>query len=258
MTDIDRILEKLINELGADNVLVEPEHLYVYSRSSGFGTKANGEPVAVVKADVSEKKLRQLIGDEISIVRNDDWDTLGQSPYLLLDVQKPVNIKDLENNLAELNEEKKAQKKDRREALSFHHWATREMQSQQGFKLSKSGDDKGFCVVQSYFNGAQTFSSKGRLLLARGLLARDLEPSPVLMESLYSCTACGQCYDQISLDNLEINNAIIKARNKVAEQVEAPRNFELARDCIHNNGNPMGLPSEDRVLWIEEEVDQHP
>ena len=258
MTKIDRILEKLINALGADNVLVSPEHLYVYSRSSGFGTKAHGEPVAVIKADVSEKELRELIGDEIAIVRNDDWASLSQGPYLLLDNQKPVTIKDLENSLAELKEGKEARKKGRREALSFHHWATSELQGRDGFRLSRSCDDKGFCVVQGYFGGAQTFSSKGRLLLARGLLAGDLEPSPLLMESLYSCSSCGQCYDQISLDSLEINNAIIKARNKLAEQAEAPRNFELARECIQNDGNPMGLPSEDRVLWIEEEVDRHP
>lgn len=258
MTKIDRILEKLINELGDENVLVSPEHLYVYSRSGGFGTRTHVEPIAVVLAGVSEKELRGLVGDEIEVVGNTDWTALDQGSYLLLDVQKPVTIKDLESSLSELREENEARKKGRREAVSFHHWATCEFHGRDGFRLSRSGDDKGFCVVQSYFNGVQTFSSKGRLLLAKGLLSGDLEPSPLIMESLYSCSACGQCFDQVSLEGLEINNAIIKARNKLTEHAGAPRNFELARDCIQRDGNPMGLPAEDRVLWIEEEVDRHP
>jgi heterodisulfide reductase subunit D len=258
---LNRLVEKLITEFGSDNVLTSPEHLYVYSRSGKFGVNKRCEPLAVLKIKSEEdiKRVRKALKREgLQLVRNDEWDKKGNTEldelYLLLDVKEPVTIKDLEKHLAELEGKRELDKSEMKNALSFPHWVTSSMQAQNGFK---EGDDDGFCVVQSYFN-SQTYSSKGRLLLAKGLLKGELKQKPVLIDSLYSCTACGQCYDQISLNTLEINNAIIRARHQITEEGNEPKRFDDARDNIREYGNPAGLPSEDRTLWIEEQVEKHP
>jgi Fe-S oxidoreductase len=261
----NQLLKKLINVIGAENVLSSREHLYVYSRSGGFGVKTQCEPLAVlrIESDSNQARLLELLdGENIRVIRNDEWiesdEAKPKKPFLLLDVQKPITIKELEKNLSELKEKRSILRSDLRDTPSFQHWASASIRAGEGFQLSKTGDDKGFCVVQSYFNGVQTYSSKGRLLLAKGLLKGDLAPSGLLIDSLYSCTACGQCYDQISLATLEINNAIIKARHQIAQQGNEPKRFDIARENILKHGNPMGLPTEDRTLWIEEEVEKHP
>ncbi len=259
----NRLIEELIAVLGAENVLTSPEHLYVYSHSGRFGVKKWCNPVAVLRINREDimRVAEVLRGEELKIVLNDEWDELDsaelEKPYLLLDVKKQVTIKRLEKNLSELEEKRSKDKSELKNARSFQHWITSSMQAQDRFKVSKENGDDGFCVVQSYFN-SQTYSSKGRLLLAKGLLKEELEQSPLLIDSLYSCTACGQCYDQISLNTLEINNAIIKARHQIVQHGNEPKKFDMARDNIREYGNPAGLPSEDRALWIEEEVEKHP
>jgi Fe-S oxidoreductase len=257
MSKKDQLQEKLLNTFGSENVLVSPEHLYVYSHFGAFGVNEVPKPIAVIRSQIPLEKLMELIEDDTKVFPNDKQVPLNCEPYILLDIQKPVTIKELENNITELKEEKKSQKRNLNRSTSLYRWAIDSIQARDGFKLNKSKDDKGFCVVQSYFNDIQTYSSKGRLLLAKGLLKGELNQSKLLIDSIFSCTACGQCYDQISLDTLEINNAIIKTRNKIVQDGGSPKNFDTARKNIQHNGNPMGLPAEDRTLWIEDVVDEH-
>lgn len=258
-----RLLDTLIRFFGRDRVLTAVEHLYVYSHSGKFGVESKLLPLAVLKlnSDIEITHLEELLKDtDIQVIRNNEGSKEPdiQRPYILLDVQKPITITELERNISQLNEEKLTQKDYLKQAKSFQHWMVSFLQNKDGFQLSRTKNDSGFCVVQSYFNDIQSYSAKGRLILSKGLLKDKLAPSKVLIDSLFSCTSCGQCYDQLSLGVLEINKAIIKARQCIAEQDCVPKKFDVARDNINEKGNPMGLEAEDRVLWIEEEVEKYP
>jgi len=258
-----RLLTKLVSQLGKDNVLTDPEHLYVYSHFGEFGIKPLKQPLAIIRMgdSLNESHLTELIENSgVRVVRNDQPEKIeeNQGPYLLLDVQKPVTIDMLLNRLHMLDEKRGDQKQTLKEVSSFSHWIVSSLQGGDGFRLWENDEDIGFCVVQSFFDDVQTYSSKGRLLLAKGYLNGELGASELLSDSIYSCTTCGQCYDQVSLDSLEVNNLIIKTRNKLTQDNNAPRSFNTALENIKTHGNPAGLPQEDRVLWIEEQVEKHP
>jgi Fe-S oxidoreductase len=54
----------------------------------------------------------------------------------------------------------------------------------------------------------ETFSSRGRMLAARGLLEGILEPSAELQEIMDDCLMCGYCQARCALDNMEIFSAV--------------------------------------------------
>jgi Fe-S oxidoreductase len=251
-------LNKLLkSKFGEDSVLTSIEHLYVYSYTGKFGIKKQSQPQAILKIKSSdESRLLDKLINEIpgQIIQNDDLENVHfdpAKPFVLVDVQKPIGIDDLMKSLDELASNKKEHKTSLKQASSFHGWFSTTIQGKDGFKV---GDDRGFCVVQSYFDGVQTYSSKGRLLLARGLLKGELENSPLLSDSIFSCTACGQCYDQYSSDVFEINNALLKTRNKIVERSGVSKRFQNIFENIKVKGNPQGLPVEDRTLWFEEQA----
>jgi len=255
------LIKLLKSKFGEERVLTSFEHLYVYSHTGEFGVKKQRQPQVVLRIKSNEE--RRLLDKLLKEIDNHavQFDDLGNThcdpikPFILVDFQEPMEIDDLLISLGELAKEKEEQKTSLKKSSSFHDWFSTTMQGKDGFRVE---DDSGFCIVQSYFDGVQTYSSKGRLLLARGLLRSELETSPLLSDSIFSCTACGQCYDQYSSEVFEINNALLRTRREIVERSGVPKKFHAILENIRENGNPQGLPSEDRVLWFEENVSQFP
>lgn len=255
------LINLLKSQFGEDNVLTSLEHLYVYSHTGEFGIKKQDQPQAVlrIKTDEEYRILDKLLnGTESQVIQNDEIEKTHfdpTKPFILVDVQKPIGIDDLLNSLVDLARSKEEQKASLKKVSSLHEWFSTTIQGKEGFRV---GDDRGFCVVQSYFDGVQTYSSKGRLLLARGLLNGELENSPLLSDSIFSCTACGQCYDQYSSETFEINNALLKTRNEIVERNGVLKKFQNILENIKANGNPQGFSAEDRTLWFEEQAERFP
>lgn len=253
------IINLLKSQFGEANVLTSVEHLYVYSHTGEFGIKKQDQPQAIlrIKSDEEYGILDKLLKEiKYQIIKNEDLEKTHfdpTKPFILVDVQKPIGIDDLLNSLDDLAKTKEENKASLKKVSSLHEWFSTTMQGKEGFRVD---DDRGFCVVQSYFDGVQTYSSKGRLLLARGLLKGELENSPLLSDSIFSCTACGQCYDQYSSEVFEINNALLKTRNEIVERGGVPKKFYNILENIKVNGNPQGLPAEDRTLWFEEQAEK--
>jgi len=256
--DVEQLLARLVEALGAERVLAEPEDLYVYSRMGAFGVEETRPPVAVLRISDSEARgLASLVDGAAQVV------TLGEEaepslPTLLVDQGEPTSLEELERGLAEVIRSRRETLRQSRESKSLALQASAHLQSLDGYRLvERMADGSGFCVVQRFMGGHETFSAKGRLLLSRGLSRGDLDVTHRLVEAMYGCTACGQCYDQHSPGTLEINNAIIKSRNLIAERGMAPPVCSRLLSNIEEEGNPMGLPSEDRTLWYEETAEEH-
>ena len=215
-TDVLKILKKVFEY---ENLLVEPEDLYVYKHINQFGLKKQKNPIAVlcIKTKSEETLILNLIKDkEIGIRFNDRIDETSfdeDQAYIIVDSRQPTSIKELESKLKIQRESNQKMRKELKVSSSFLHWMTKSLHTNSGYKVAeKDNNDAGFCVVSPFLNNLETFSSKGRLLLAKGFIKGDLTSSARLVKSIYSCTACGQCYDEISPETLEINNVIIKTR----------------------------------------------
>ncbi len=252
------LLTELVNTFGSERVLAEPEDLYVYSCDGAFGTRRQRLPVAILrlKSDEEEKVLKFSEKYGVRIVR-DEWDRNeleeGEAPILFVDSKPSIDLVTLMEKLDELERDRTEGKRVLKEFHPLPQWYVSSLRVKDGYRIGeRDARDKGFCVVQPFFDGVETFSSKGRLLLSRGLLSEELGASERLVDSLFSCTACGQCYDQLGRGDLEINNAIIRARHEISKAGEGPGVCRVTLRNIHEEGNPMGMPAEDRTIWWED------
>jgi heterodisulfide reductase subunit D len=259
-------LLELVRAFGPDRVLTDYEDRYVYSFHGEFATRRRGLPDAVVRllSESEWKKLDRLSGSlGFRVVRNDRPEEYGSerldAPTVLLDAREPVDASALLRRLSGLEEARAEGRRALRDETPLPQWFVSSLQARDGFRIGELPDcDNGFCAVQRFFGGVETYSSKGRLTLTRGLLGGELEPTGRLADSIYNCTACGQCYDQLGLDGLEVNNAIVRARRELAEAGLEPRQAGLLADGILGEGNPMGMPAEDRTIWFEELAEEFP
>jgi Fe-S oxidoreductase len=82
----------------------------------------------------------------------------------------------------------------------------------------------GFCIAECpvyRVKGFEAYSSRGKMMIARGLLEGLLEPSEELQEVLEGCLLCGYCQARCALSNLEIFTLL---RRRLAEQgLSAPQ-----------------------------------
>jgi Fe-S oxidoreductase len=257
--DVEQLLARLVDALGAERVLAEPEDLYVYSRMGAFGVEESEPPIAVLRVSESEALgLGSLVDGAAQVVALGEEVEPSPLPILLVDQREPTSLAELERGLAEVTRSRMERLRDSRESKSIALQAASRLRSLDGYRLGeRMADGSGFCVVQRFMGGLETFSSKGRLLLSRGLSRGELGATPRLVDAMYSCTACGQCYDQHSPGTLEIDSAIVKTRNLIAGQGLAPRMCGRLLANVEEEGNPMGMPGEDRALWYEEVAEEH-
>jgi Fe-S oxidoreductase len=253
----DNIINELVKILGPDIVLTSTEDRYVYSHKGAFGMNRTDMPIAVLRADViPEKLMKRVAGLGVHIVASSEAqaDCLQEGkPYVILDDQEPLNAKALLMKLEEHDEEGEKARHILRGSIPFNRWFTEYIKAGEGFRVGeRSEEEKDFCVVQRFFGGVETHSAKGRLLVSKGLLNGELEASDKVVDILYSCTSCGQCYDQLGEGTLEINNAIVRARKEIVENGMGPRHCRVALENIRGEGNPMGMPGDDRAIWWEE------
>ncbi len=257
--DVEQLLARLVDALGAEKVLAGPEDLYVYSRMGVFGVEETRPPVAVLRVSESEARgLGSLVDGAAQVVALGEEAKPSPLPILLVDQREPTSLEGLERSLAEVTRSRRERRKQSKEVKSIALQTASYLQSMDGYRLGeRMADGSGFCVVQRFMGDLETFSSKGRLLLSRGVSRGELGVTPRLVDAMYSCTACGQCYDQHSPGTLEINNAIIKTRNLITEQGMAPKTCGRLIGNLEKEGNPMGMPSEDRALWYTETAEEY-
>jgi Fe-S oxidoreductase len=253
--DYAATIRRLKELCGPENVLTSREDLYVYSHVGPMGVEQTREPVAVLR--VKGRQAEDLRGGlsclGLPVLRVDEPRPSVGEPYLLLDDRVALSLAELEEAVAERKRRGRESREAARQIRSVPHVAVTLFQSMEGYRLEA---EAGYCVVQRFLGGAETYSSKGRLLLCRGLAKGELEATDRLADSVFSCTACGQCYDQHTSEALGINNAIIDARHTLASRGRQPaRCASLMRNLL-DHGNPMGLDAEDRSLWYSDVAEE--
>jgi len=240
---------------GQENVLTSREDLYVYSHVGPMGVEHTLEPVAVLR--IIGRQADDLLGDlsllGLPVLRLDEPRPPVSEPYLLLDDRADLSLAELEEAITERQRRVRESKEAARQTRSVPHVASALLQSMEGYRLDA---ESGYCVVQRFLGGAETYSSKGRLLLCRGLAKGELEATDRMADSIFSCTACGQCYDQHTSEALSINNAITDARQTLVARGKQPARCSSLMRNLLDHGNPMGLDAEDRSLWYSDVADE--
>ncbi|RLI44963.1 hypothetical protein DRO69_06175, partial [Candidatus Bathyarchaeota archaeon] len=250
------VVEKLKDIVGSENVLTDEEDLFVYSFQGPFGAQFGPSPDVVVRtwSDEEIKRVMRLAENKNIrvILRNETIPSNIGHPIIMLDTIKPSDLPSLKTSSS--RKELIAYKLPMSELLGLRqhlkslviHQKCRECQ------LASGSACHGYCEVAPFFNWIETWSSKGRIILARELTKGRIEPTEKIQNILFSCTLCGHCYGACTLDHLNTYKAIAYARHELAKKGYVPRIFTELPERISKQGAPLmiDLARRTRTWWL--------
>jgi len=257
----NEIIKELNQILKKGQVLTDLEDLYVYSFEKIFLDQLNIKPDIVVRVSslVEENELKKLAKKEdfILIERGKSIVPIlnkSSKPIVLLD---NVEIPKLESCLDETNQKDDLITSLNKFPISGYGTYRNLASAVQNLLIGKTLNKcqkcttcSGYCTVSPSFNGVETLSSKGRMLITKGIMKGDLTFSEKIVDILYNCTECGLCFAQCFQD-LEFHEAILYLRHKIAENNLVPQIFHTAASNIFEHGDPSAIPVNRRLSRVK-------
>ncbi len=261
MNSRNKFIEKLNQIVSKGQILTSLEDLYVYSFEQIFLEQKYLKPDIIVRVSslVEENELKKLAEEEdvILIERGKSNDLIldnPSKPVILLDnaeipgletcLEQPYRKEDFITGLKKLPLSGIGTYKNF--ALAIQNLLVGKTFN----KCQKCTTCSGYCTVSLSFKGVETYSSKGRMLITRGIMKNDLDLSEKVVDILYNCTKCGLCFAQCFKD-LEINEAILYLRNRIAENNLVPEIFHTAAKNIFEHGDPSAIPAHRRLSRVK-------
>ncbi|MFX1378191.1 MAG: (Fe-S)-binding protein [Promethearchaeota archaeon] len=261
MNSRNGLIEKLNGIIKKGQILTDLEDLYIYSFEQIFLDQKSTKPDIVVRVSSSdeENELRKLAEKEDIILiergkgNNQFFHNTSKTVLLLDNVEAPK----LESCLDESNHKEDFISSLKKFPLSgagtYKNLALAVQNLLVGKilnKCQKCTTCSGYCTVSPYFNGIETYSSKGRMLITKGIMKGDLEFSDKVVDILYNCTKCGLCFAQCFQD-LEFHEAILYLRNKIAKNNLVPDIFHTAAKHIFEHGDPSAISARHRLSRVK-------
>ncbi|MFX1555600.1 MAG: (Fe-S)-binding protein [Promethearchaeota archaeon] len=261
MNSTIRITEQLKQIVKEDQILTDLEDIYVYSFEKIFLDRFDIQPDIIVRVSSlkEENEVKKLIEKEGAILIergkiNLQTTIKSSKNIVLLDNVEIPTLKNCINDIKTKNESiTKFDKFDIKWIGTYRNLAFAIQNLFLGKTLTKCQQCttcSGYCTVSPSFNGVESWSSKGRMLITRGIMKGDLNFSKKIVEILYTCTKCGLCYAQCFQD-LEFHEAILYMRNLIAEKNLTPQIFHTAASNIFKHGNPSAIPANRRLLRVK-------
>ncbi len=105
------------------------------------------------------------------------------------------------------------------------------------------------------FSEWDTGSPRGRMMLVRGMLQGDLEPSEYIADRLYLCTTCGYCEWRCPAGTKTVD-IIEAARADLADLGLGRKSHHYIEERIREENNPLGEAKEERTSWASKELPQ--
>lgn len=253
--DTQRVIEHLKHIVKPEQVLSDPEDLYIYSFEKIF-EKQNPMPDIVVNtlSPKETQKILKLAGkEEFTVAKRGESINRQRikKPLVLLDNIPAPELRKIPSKTGEKTEilkeiHERGHGSPRNLALALKTLFLEK-------NLARCEECKtcsGYCTVAPSFEGVETWSSKGRTLIIRGLQNGGLPISRKVVDMLYTCTECGLCFAQC-FEDLEVNEAIMATRHQIAEKGFAPKVFHETAENIMESGDPGAVSADRRLLWMK-------
>jgi heterodisulfide reductase subunit D len=261
------VIDELKKIVGASRVLTDIEDLYVYSFQGPLGARSGPQPNAVVKVhseEESHKVIELAESERIAIVcRDKTTSQMMKDSWIMLDLTSPKDISSLRVSL-----QKHAQKPEvsTREPSMNSFSALKTTLSNQILhqkcrkcELASGAACSGFCEVAPFFDWNETWSAKGRTLLAKGLFDGGVRLTKKLVDVIFTCTTCGQCYSPCTLEQLDMDRCITFARREIVRRGMLPECFRDLGILILEQGSPIRTPLRKRArTWWFSRLDETP
>ncbi|UCH31522.1 MAG: (Fe-S)-binding protein [Candidatus Bathyarchaeota archaeon] len=255
MTLRTEIIDALREIVGDTNVLIDIEDRYVYSYKQIYRERYMPEIDAVVKTESSkgiDKVLRLADEEGFSAIQRGktiDPEKITK-PIVLIDNFELVGLEPFQNSL-KAGEDTEFRETERGTLKKLALAQRILFLNKPMAKCQECSACRSYCTVASSFKGIETWSAKGRMLLLKGMLQRELPATPKIIDIIYTCSNCGLCFAEC-LQSSEFPKAIRAARRQIVLEKLAPKNLEAAAANILNLGDPGGRPSRKRRLsWLK-------
>ena len=116
------------------------------------------------------------------------------------------------------------------------------------------------CPVREATPGFEHFYSRGKIIIAQGILEGSIAPSASLAEAMYSCTLCGNCMTQCGATDQETGQPLVNT-TKIVEAMRAdllehnPEFVDPAYQALLKStrqyDNPWGVPRTKKGKWTK-------
>ena len=255
-------VELLRGIVGKPNVLTDVEDLYVYSFEQIHRERHPQEILAVVRTDKAEevKKVAKVTKERgYSLVPRGRIHGFNNSsnPIIMLDDHEQLDLKPYEKPEEPHSDDVKEFHEAESGTLKKLALARRLLFLDR--PASKCEDCRicsSYCTVASSFNGVETWSAKGRMLLMRAIARRELPISPKILDVLYTCSNCGLCFAEC-LQRSELQEAIRAARRQVVVEGHTPDMLKATARNILEVGDPGRTSPKQRFSWLEKVPTPH-
>jgi len=260
------VIDELKKIVGASRVLTDIEDLYVYSFQGPLGVRPGPRPDAVVRVH-SEEEVHKVIelaeSEGIVVIRRDETASqMIKYPWIMLDLTSPKNISSLRTSLQKEKKPVVSTRVPFMSSFSALKMALSDRMLHQKCKkceLVSGAACSGFCEVAPFFDWNETWSAKGRTLLIKGLLNGDVELTKKLVDIIFTCTACGQCYIPCTSEQLRVDRCITFARHEIVRRGLLPECFKDLATRILEQGSPLRMPLRKRArTWWFSKLDETP
>lgn len=254
MTSNTETVNALRKIAGTANVLADFEDLYVYSFKKIYKEPYFPLMLAVVRAKAAE------VIDKAARVANTHGCLLLRRSEIpeQMKASKPIIMLD-DSSLPDLKPSRQKKKASTAEAAilgktqfgTLKHALAQKLLliDKPALKCEECNVCSSYCTVASSFNGVETWSAKGRMLLIKGMTKEKLHISHKILDVLYTCSNCGLCFAEC-LQRSELHEAVRAARRQIVLQGAAPEIFKLAAKNILEVGDPSGTPVQKRLSWL--------
>ncbi|MDH5460828.1 MAG: (Fe-S)-binding protein [Candidatus Bathyarchaeota archaeon] len=256
---VTQALERIV---GSTNVLTDPEDLYAYSFEHIFRERQY-PPISAVLRTRSRREIKKTMHlaekEGFQVLRRGEPSTGKISEpdkieIVLLDDVEPPNLKPLKEI------ELKFKTAYLKEIHSVGHGTFRNfalaLRTLFSDRLTPQCQEcstcSGYCTISPSLNNIETWSSKGRTLLIKGLNDGNLTLSKKLIDVIYTCSTCGLCFAQCTTLDLNVHEAIVATRHQIAEKGLIPQIFNQAAKNISETGDPSGMPPKRRLTWLNQ------
>ena len=242
--------------VGKANVLTDINDLYAYSFERIYRARWIPKIDAVVKTEsLKETRAVKRLADEEGFIVAQRGKTVDSErtskPIIVLDDSETLRLKKFEKTIKTFADDIKEFRETENGTLGKLAIAQKlSFLDKPTAKCEECNSCSSYCTVASSFNGIETWSAKGRMLLMRGMTRGELPISPKTVEILYTCSNCGLCFAEC-LQHTEFPEAIRATRRQLTLQGHTPQIFKVAAENILKAGDPGGPSSRKRRLsWL--------
>ncbi len=251
-----KTVELLREIVGKSNVLTDVEDLYVYSFEHIYRDRNTQEILAIVRTDRTDeiKKVTELVIERgYSLLPRGRTQAFNNAskPTIMLDDHKQLDLKPYGKTDEAYSDDLKEFQEAEDGTLKKLALARRLLfLDRPASKCEDCITCSSYCTVASSFNGVETWSAKGRMLLMRGLARKELPISPKTLDVIYTCSNCGLCFAEC-LQRSELQEAIRAARRHLVVEGHAPDMLKATARNILEVGDPGRTSPQQRFSWIK-------